>query len=79
MFGKNNERKRTVDKCNGKWKENICTKTMYTFVISFFLTDLKILIVRALDMENDNEIENNDNDKTKGKVKTIAIICAKWF
>ena len=50
---------------------------MYTIVISFFLTDLKILIVRALDMENDNEIENNDNDKTKGKVKTIAIIYAK--
>ena len=50
---------------------------MYTCVISFFLTILKILIVRALDMVNDNEIENNDNDKTKGKVKTIGIIYAK--
>ena len=33
----------------------------YTIVISFFQTLLTILIVRVIDIEDDNEIANNNN------------------
>ena len=46
-------------------------------MISFFQTLLTILIVRVIDIEDDNEIANKNNVKTKGKLETIDITYAK--